>query len=91
MKVTNDLNSKIVFNNQNNLKEVQKSTSRASTTEAKATDRIEISREAKEKLKALDAQRLAEIKRKIENKTYDNDDILSKVADKILLDLGKDD
>ncbi len=91
MKVNNDLNSKIVFNNQNKLNEAKKAAPALTSKEVKISDSIEISKEAKEKLKALDKQRLAEIKVKIENKAYDNDDILSKVADKILADLGNDD
>ncbi len=90
MKIFNDLNSKVVFNNPSKINEGQNPSRSSASKEVKISDKIEISKEAKEKLKALDKQRLAEIKTKIENKDYDNDDVLSKVADRILQDLGKD-
>ncbi len=51
----------------------------------KPKDRIEISTEAREIVKAdLGSQRLEEIKQKMQNKFYDSDEVINKVAAAII-------
>jgi len=57
----------------------------------KPKDSIEISSEAREIVKTdLGSQRLEEIKQKLNNKFYDTEEVLSKVADAILKELDKE-
>ncbi len=54
-------------------------------------DRIEISSQARDIAKSeLGSQRLEEIKQKLNNKFYDTEEVLSKVADAILKELDKE-
>lgn len=57
---------------------------------AKKRDTIEISNEARDLAKAdLDQQKIEEIRTKIKSGFYKSDEVLSKVADKILAEIKK--
>lgn len=59
-------------------------------TKMKKRDTIEISTEARDLAKAeLDQQKIDEIRNKISSGFYKTDEVLSKVADKILAELKK--
>jgi len=62
-----------------------------SSDSASKKDRIEISSQARNIAKSeLGSQRLEEIKQKLNNKFYDTEEVLSKVADAILKELDKE-
>lgn len=62
-----------------------------SNNSASKKDRIEISSQARDIAKSeLGSQRLEEIKQKLNNKFYDTEEVLSKVADAILKELDKE-
>ncbi|MDF1611204.1 flagellar biosynthesis anti-sigma factor FlgM [Stygiobacter electus] len=57
---------------------------------AKKRDTIEISTEARDLAKAdLDQQKIEDIRSKIKSGFYKSDEVLNKVADKILVDIKK--
>ncbi|MFZ5947823.1 MAG: flagellar biosynthesis anti-sigma factor FlgM [Stygiobacter sp.] len=63
---------------------------KVSDNNAKKRDTIEISTEARDLAKAdLDQQKIEEIRSKIKSGFYKSDEVLNKVADKILVEIKK--
>ncbi len=58
--------------------------------QTKIEDKLQISPEAKSKLNALNKQKLDEIRANIAEGKYDTQEVIEKVADKILADFDND-
>lgn len=83
MKINDLTNSAFVKNSQG----VSKTPTQKSVGATKIEDKIEISKEAKNKLHEMDRQKIESIRAKIANGHYDSDDVINKVADKILSEI----
>ncbi|GBD89820.1 hypothetical protein BMS3Abin04_00533 [bacterium BMS3Abin04] len=81
-----------VGNNINRLHEQYKQNSKSKEVKQKnTTDKIEISEEAKLlQSKNVDAQEISKVRDKIDNGFYNSDEVLNKVADKILKEFEKE-
>jgi len=81
-----------VGNNINRLHEQYKQNSKNKEVKQKnTTDKIEISEEAKLlQAKNVDAQEISKVRDKIDNGFYNSDEVLNKVADKILKEFDKE-
>ncbi len=84
MKINPVTNTKIFVNEQVTPKKGVNN----STFEVK--DKVEISKAAKEKLQAENQSKIERIKANIANKVYDSDEVIEKVAAKILEEFQKD-
>jgi len=81
-----------VGNNINRLHEQYKQNSKHKNVKQKnSTDKIEISEEAKQlQAQNVDAQEITKVRDKIDNGFYNSDEVLNKVADKILKEFDKE-
>lgn len=81
-----------VGNNINRLHEQYKQNSKKKEVKQKnAADKIEISEKAKLlQAKNVDAQDISKVRDKIDNGFYNSDEVLNKVADKILKEFDKE-
>lgn len=79
----NEISGKIPLSEENSGRKMQK-------TEEKK-DKIEISSEAREIYRLKRAERIEEVKKKIETGFYNSDDVIDKVAEKVysLFKIGK--
>lgn len=84
MKIDNVTNNAYVKSPQ----QVSKQPKSSAAGATKIEDKIEISKEAKNKLSDIDKQKVETIKAKIANGDYNTDEVIGKVADKILEELN---
>lgn len=82
MEIRNILSS--VYKNDDKLKKPS-----GKTPEATKKDKIEISKQALAMHNTEETKNLADIQKKIDSGFYNSDEVLSKVADSILKEIGK--